>query len=105
MANTLNELPVLLGAIYGGLIIGVLYDVFRVLRLPFRSKWIVGILDALYYIAAGILAALVMLTINGGRLRVYAIAGLLVGAIVYIKFVSGLLIDLVSLILRLFRKK
>ena len=105
MANTLNELPVLLGAIYGGLIIGALYDVFRILRLPFRSKWVIGILDALYYIIAGGLAALVMLTINGGRLRIYAIAGILAGAFVYIKFVSALLIDLVSFILRLFRKK
>ena len=105
MANTTLELPILLGAIYGGLLIGILYDVFKLLRLPFKNKWVVGILDVLYYILAGGLFAVTLLIINGGQLRIYAVLGVLAGVGIYLYFVSALIWDTVAHIRALFTKK
>lgn len=89
MSNTLNELPIFLGAIYGGLLIGVAYDLFRLVRLPFRNRWIIGFIDAAFYAVAGAMAALTLLVINGGSIRLYAIAGLLLGVFSYQRLVSA----------------
>ena len=83
MLNTLNELPVFFGAFYGGLLIGILYDVFRLLRLPFRSRLLNGIFDALFYAGAGALAALCALALNGGIPRFFVVFGLFLGAFLW----------------------
>ncbi|HWS29364.1 MAG TPA: spore cortex biosynthesis protein YabQ [Clostridia bacterium] len=106
MYNTLNELPKFWGALYGGLVIGILYDVFRLLRLPFhKHRLVTGFIDALFYAVAGVIAALTLLYVNGGAPRVYLFAGLALGAFVYIRFVGRLFNSLLISISRAFRKK
>jgi spore cortex biosynthesis protein YabQ len=106
MYNTLNELPKFLGALYGGLVIGILYDLFRLLRLPFhKHRLVTGVIDALFYASAGVIAALTLLYVNSGAPRVYLFAGLALGAFVYIRFVGRLFNSLLTSISRAFRKK
>lgn len=106
MYNTLAELPRFLGALYGGLVIGVLYDVFRLIRLPFsRVRLIVGILDALFYAAAGVVAALTLLYVNGGSPRIYLLGGLALGAFLYVRFVSRLFSAILKAISTVFSGK
>ncbi len=106
MYNTLNELPKFLGALYGGLVIGIVYDLFRLLWLPFRKhRLITGFIDALFYAVAGVIAALTLLYVNSGAPRVYLFAGLALGAFVYVRFVGRLFNSIIMSISRAFRKK
>ncbi|MCE5235797.1 MAG: spore cortex biosynthesis protein YabQ [Clostridiaceae bacterium] len=104
--NTLAELPKFLGALYGGLVIGVLYDVFRLFRLPFRKRRVVtGVVDALFYAAAGVVAAVTLLYVNDGAPRVYLLGGLALGAFLYVSFVSRLFTALFRAVGAVFGKK
>ena len=85
-AGILPEFPAFCTAIYGGLIIGAVYDLFRLLRIPFASKWVQGGIDLLYYAVAGAIAAMTMLYINGGMLRMYIFLGLGLGIYAYTRF-------------------
>ncbi len=106
MYNTLSELPKFLGALYGGLVIGLLYDVFRLFRLPFsKLRLVVGLLDALFYAAAGVVAALTLLYVNDGAPRIYLFLGLALGAFLYVKTVSRLFSAMFKAISTAFRKK
>ena len=93
MDSTISQIPIFLGTIYGGILIGVLYDVFRLLRIPFRSVIIIGILDALYYALAGALFAVMLLIINEGESRLYTVIGALIRALSEQYFVSALIRD------------
>lgn len=104
--NTLAELPKFLGALYGGLVTGVLYDVFRLFRLPFRKlKAVNAAVDALFYAAAGVVAAITLLYVNDGAPRVYLLLGLALGAFLYLRFVSRLFTALFRAVGALFKKK
>lgn len=91
MPNTLSEWPQFWGALYGGLVIGIVYDLFSLLRLPFGNKWCIAVIDALFYVVAGVLSALTMIFVNGGSPRIFIIAGLILGAYLYLHFVGRML--------------
>ena len=57
----LTELAGFAAAVNCGLVTGVMYDLFALLRKPFKSPVITGIIDLLYYAAATVLAALTLL--------------------------------------------
>lgn len=106
MYNTLAELPKFLGALYGGLLIGILYDAFRLLRLPFlKIRLAAGLFDALFYAAAGVIVALTLLLVNGGAPRVYLFLALALGAFLYLRFVSRLFTALGKAVGTLFKGK
>ncbi len=106
MYTTLSELPKFLGALYGGLVIGVLYDLFRLLGLPFsKLRFVRAVFDALFYAAAGIAAAVTLLYVNGGAPRLYLFLGLALGIFVYARFVGRLFSALFRLIGTVFQRK
>jgi len=84
--GVLGEGASLLAALYGGLAIGLAYDLFRLLRLPFENPWIIGLIDGLYYIAAGGVAAGTMLYINCGTVRMYVFLAMGLGIYLYARF-------------------
>ncbi len=93
-----GELRVLAGCFTAGLAAGMLYDLTRLLRLPFPvSRLRDAFFDALYYAAAGALFALALYELNGGSPRLYALAGFGLGAVAYIKTVSAALDDAAAL--------
>ncbi|MBE5784813.1 MAG: hypothetical protein E7330_03350 [Clostridiales bacterium] len=97
MESPLQQIPVFLGALYGGIVIGLVFTAFRPLHALFGSGRIAdGILDALFYALAGVIAALTIYRINGGTLRLYVIAGLLLGVFLEIRSIDALLCLLVE---------
>ena len=100
-----KEFPVLLGAIYAGLLIGMLYDAFALLRCVLKRPWLIGLADGLFYAAALCLAALCLLYLNGGRPRLYALAGMLGGALFYRGTAGRLTRDLCGWLKRVRHKK
>jgi len=91
MYNTLNESVVFLGCVYGGLCIGILYDFFFILSLPLKSRILLEFLDLLFYGAAAVIAALFLLYLNGGRLRLYALLAF-IGAAFFYRYTAGALL-------------
>lgn len=70
MTGTVGEVPIFLGAVYGGLVIGLTFTAFRVLHALFGGGRISdALLDALFYLLSGVIAALTLFRINGGSLR------------------------------------
>ena len=82
----LGELASFFAALYCGILIGAMYDVFTLLRLPFKSPWITGVFDLLYYMAAVFVAAAAMLYINCGTFRVYIYLAMGGGILLYRRF-------------------
>ena len=81
-----GELTALAGCFVTGLAAGALYDVFRLLRLLIhKTRLRDAIFDLLYYAAAGALCALALFALNGGSPRLYALAGMALGALAYQK--------------------
>lgn len=67
-----------------GILLGVTYDVFRIVRMIINSKNIaVFIQDVLYFILSGVITFLFVLGVNSGESRFYILAGEGIGWIVY----------------------
>lgn len=91
-----------------GVGLGVLYDVFRIIRLAlWHGKLIVAIQDILFWTAAAVCTFLFQLVNSDGQIRFYILLGELLGFTVYYFTVgilvfsaSRLIIDLIKRILR-----
>ena len=89
MTGTVGEVPIFLGAVYGGLVIGLTFTAFRVLHALFGG-------DALFYLLSGVIAALTLFRINGGSLRLYALLGIAAGIFAVLRSVDPLLCGIVE---------
>ncbi len=79
------------GCLIAGLAIGVLYDVLTLLRCPFRSVLVDALFDALFYLLALCVSALALLYLHDGRIRLYALFSIGLGAYLYLRLPSQLL--------------
>ena len=91
--GVMPDFAALCAAVYGGLVIGAAYDLFRLIRLPFSGRVMTWILDGLYCIAAGLIAAATMLYINCGTVRLYIFAGMAAGIYLYVRFPGRLVAE------------
>lgn len=104
MENSLTlELHIFLTSIYGGIIGGLVYDLYRTIRYHYKlSKFITYIQDFLFWIVMTYIFFSILIKINWGEIRGYIILGFIIGLIIYIitfsKFVYPLAIKLVGLI-------
>lgn len=78
-----------------GIIIGLLFDFFRIARKVFNTNDIVTYLeDILFWILAGAIVLYSIFVFNNGILRLYMFLGILLGAFVYMLFVSSYIIKI-----------
>ena len=67
-----------------GIIIGILFDIFRILRKSFKTKDIVTYIeDILFWILTGIIILFSMYKFSNGELRFFMIIGILMGTLMY----------------------
>lgn len=67
-----------------GVILGILYDVFRIVRLAIRwNIWQVFLQDILYFVICGILTFIFLLMFNNGVIRIYVLCGECLGWAAY----------------------
>lgn len=79
--------------IINGIFIGVLFDIFRILRKSFKtSDFITYIEDAMFWILSGILTLYFIFNYNSGEIRFYIFLGIMLGIIVYILTISKYII-------------
>lgn len=78
-----------------GLVIGLLFDFFRILRKTFKTKDFVTYLeDILFWILTGLILLYSIFTFNNGEIRLYMFLGILLGIIIYMLFISSYFIKI-----------
>ena len=102
---TIHQLTTLLIFILTGIVIGFVFDFFRILRRSFKTSDIVTyIQDFLFWIISGAIFLFSIFKFNNGELRAYIFIGTILGVITYMLFLSKYLINLFTKVL-IFLKK
>jgi len=84
-----------------GVIIGILFDFFRILRRTIKtSNFITYIEDILFWILTGFLILYNIWYFNNGEIRIYMFLGIILGVLIYMLTLSSILIKIFSKILR-----
>lgn len=88
--------------IAAGMLLGLIFDFYRVVRGLVRPRrWLTSVGDLLYWLVATAVVFVALLLGNWGELRLYVFLGLLAGVGVYYKWASMLAIRLLRYVLRL----
>ena len=88
-----------------GVIIGVLFDFFRILRRTIKtSNLITYIEDIIFWILTGLLILYNIWYFNNGEIRIFLFLGIILGVLIYMSTLSGIVIKLFSEILRMILK-
>lgn len=88
-----------------GILIGLLFDFFRIARKVFHTNDMLTYLeDVLFWILAGIIVLYSIFVFNNGELRLFMFLGILLGAIVYMIFVSSYVIKINVKIINMIKK-
>ncbi len=85
-----ESFTVFIGCLIAGLLIGLLYDVLSLFRIPFRSAFVDALFDALFYILALCVSAAALFYLHDGRIRLYALSAIGIGAYLYLRLPSQL---------------
>ncbi len=79
-----EQTVIFLSSLGVGFLLGVLYDVFRTIRLSItKSRTATIIFDILYFLTFGFLSYIFILALNKGEIRSYIIIGEIIGAVFY----------------------
>lgn len=88
-----------------GIILGILFDLFRIIRKCFKtSDLITYIHDILFLVLSGVILLISIFIINNGEIRGYIFLGIFIGILVYFITISKFLIIALTKII-LFLKK
>lgn len=75
--------------IINGICIGILFDIFRILRKSFKTTdFITYIEDITFWIFSGIVTLYFIFAFNHGEIRLYLFLGIVLGIILYILSIS-----------------
>lgn len=83
-----------------GVVIGILFDFFRILRRTIKTGNIATyIQDILFWILTGILILYNIWYFNNGEIRVYMFLGIIIGTLIYMSTLSNIFVKLFTKIL------
>lgn len=78
-----------LTALLIGMVLGLIFDFFRIVRGVLRLRlWMTNLLDGLYWVVATLITFTTLLLTNWGELRFYLFMGIAAGAGAYYRWVS-----------------
>lgn len=88
-----------------GIIIGILFDIFRILRKTFKtSDFITYVQDILFWLLSGIILIYSIFIFNNGELRAFVFLSIFIGIITYMLTISKYFINLNVIILNAIKK-
>lgn len=91
--------------IINGILIGILFDIFRILRKSFKTNDIVTYIeDTLFWIISGIIILYSIFIFNNGEIRLFIFLAILLGIVVYIFLFSKYFIKINLLIIATIKK-
>ena len=84
-----------------GIIIGIVFDIFRILRKSFKTKdSITYIQDIIFCIITGLILIYSIFKFNSGEIRIYMLLGVVIGCILYMLTISKYIIKISVIILK-----
>lgn len=99
-----NQFFLFLIFIVNGILIGILFDFFRILRKSFKTNdFFTYLEDIIFWIITGIILLYSIFTFNNGEIRFFMFIGVLVGIILYILSISSFIIKINVTILTFFK--
>ena len=85
-----------------GVVIGILFDFFRILRRSFKTSNIITYVeDVLFWILTGVLILYNIWYFNNGEIRIYMFLGIIMGLLIYMLTLSNIIVSLFSKILEM----
>lgn len=85
----LNQANLFLIFVINGAIIGLVFDIFRILRKSFKTSDIITIIeDILFWIITGIIILYSIFIFNDGEIRFFMFIGILLGVMLYMLILS-----------------
>ena len=85
-----------------GVVIGILFDFFRILRRSFKTSNIITYVeDILFWILTGVLILYNIWYFNNGEIRIYMFLGIIMGLLIYMLTLSNIIVSLFSKILKM----
>ena len=100
-----NQAYLFLIFVINGIIIGLVFDFFRILRISFKTKdFITYIEDILFWIITGIILLYSIFIFNNGQIRFFMFLGVIIGVISYILLISKYIIKVNVFIINLVKK-
>ena len=88
-----------------GVCIGLIFDLFRILRKSFKtSNLIIYIQDILFWIFTGISIVFFMYNYSDGSIRLYMILGLILGFLLYLLTISKYIIKVFVFIICIIKR-
>ncbi len=104
-AETINQAYLFLIFILNGILIGVTFDIFRILRRSFKTSYIVTCVeDALFWIISALIVMYSLFTFNNGQFRGYIFIGIFLGIATYMLFFSKIIIKVSVMIINIIKK-
>ena len=101
----INQSNLFLIFIINGIIIGLLFDFFRILRRSFKTSDIATyIQDILFWILTGFILLYSIFTFNNGQIRSFMFLAVIIGIIIYMLFASSYIIKLNVTIINFFKE-
>ena len=84
-----------------GVVIGVLFDFFRILRKSIKTSNIITYIeDILFWILTGLLILYNIWYFNDGEIRTFMFIGIIMGILIYMSTLSSILIQIFTKILQ-----
>lgn len=99
-----NQAYLFLIFIINGIVIGILFDFFRILRKSFKTSDIITYIeDLLFWILTGIILLYSIFTFNNGEIRLFMFLAIGIGVITYILLFSTYVIKVNVAIIKLLK--
>jgi len=84
-----NQAYLFLIFVLNGILIGFLFDIFRILRISFKTKdFVTYIEDILFWIITGAIVLYSIFVFNNGEIRFFIFLGIVIGIILYMTIFS-----------------
>ena len=100
----INQAYLFLTFTVNSVIIGLIFDFFRILRKSFKTKnLIIYFEDILFWILSGISTILFMYYFSDGSIRLYMFLGLSLGFIIYMLLISNIIMKIFIPIISFFK--
>ena len=104
MENSINQLYTLFVFILSGAVIGILFDLFRILRKSFKTPDIITYIeDILFWILTGLFLLYIIFKYSFGQLRIYMFVSLIIGIVIYFLTISKYFIKLNVKTIRIYK--
>lgn len=101
----MEQLLCLIAFTVTGIVIGVLFDIFRILRKSFKTAdWLTTLQDILFWILAGFVILFSIFKFNNGEIRSYIFVGIALGVLVYMLTLSKYIVKYSVIIIKFIKK-